>query len=596
MSQALLNQIWSHVLLQELQRLGVKQVVFAPGARSTPLILEASSMSGFSLHSHFDERALAFFALGLAKACKQKVAIIVTSGTAVANLLPAVAEASLTGESLVLLTADRPIELIDCGANQAINQMGMFTNFTSAELMLPTPSRQVPLSWLLTSVNNAIKNQTLQGGVVHINCPFAEPLFGVPALVDLSLWTQSCAQQQKRHEMVNYLNPIKAWLEQTTPYVTHWRSASKLEQSTTLATDVQQMLSQLFNKQGIIIAANLSKTEAVQVKRLAQRLGWPLLADPQSGLSGTLPYYDLWLQSTASQQRLGECDCIIQFGAQLISKPLMDWIGKQVQDKQTPYWYFSADPKRNNPMHLSQHQWVVNIENFVSSLLEWVEPNQPKTTAPLTELNKITTDYQKALRQYLNKQHSITDLHIAHQIDKLPGGCEVFLGNSLFVRLVDKLAKMKDLSTWSNRGASGIDGLIATAAGIAQHQQAPMVQFIGDVSALYDLTSLALLSKLTHPFVLVILNNDGGAIFSSLNIEPDKKIALYQQPHGLDFANAAAQFKLPYECVKNLSAYQSKLMAHLTSGTGAIVMEIRFNEGESLKQLKHCESLVHAFC
>lgn len=124
--QAVLNRIWSETILTELHRFGVKHVCIAPGSRSTPLTLEAAEQPNFSIHTHFDERGLGFMALGLAKASQEPVAVIVTSGTAVANLLPAVAEAKLTGEKLVLLTADRPVELVGCGANQAINQLGIF--------------------------------------------------------------------------------------------------------------------------------------------------------------------------------------------------------------------------------------------------------------------------------------------------------------------------------------------------------------------------------------------------------------------------------------------------------------------------------------
>lgn len=151
--QALLNRLWSRVLLEELSRLGVTQVCVAPGSRSTPLTLEANANTAFTLHTHYDERGLGFMALGLAKASQQPVAVIVTSGTAVANLLPAIAESKLTGERLVVLTADRPLELVGCGANQAIVQSGIFSSHVTASLELPSPAIHHPLSWLLTSID-----------------------------------------------------------------------------------------------------------------------------------------------------------------------------------------------------------------------------------------------------------------------------------------------------------------------------------------------------------------------------------------------------------------------------------------------------------
>ncbi len=173
--QALLNRLWSRVLLEELSRLGVTQVCVAPGSRSTPLTLEANANTAFTLHTHYDERGLGFMALGLAKASQQPVAVIVTSGTAVANLLPAIAESKLTGERLVVLTADRPLELVGCGANQAIVQSGIFSSHVTASLELPSPAIHHPLSWLLTSIDEVMARQALLGGSVHINCPFLSP-------------------------------------------------------------------------------------------------------------------------------------------------------------------------------------------------------------------------------------------------------------------------------------------------------------------------------------------------------------------------------------------------------------------------------------
>lgn len=150
--------------------------MYRPGSRSTPLTLAAAENPAFIHHTHFDERGLGHLALGLAKVSQQPVAVIVTSGTAVANLYPALIEAGLTGEKLILLTADRPPELIDCGANQAIRQAGMFSSHPSQTLSLPRPTQDIPARWLVSTIDNALA--MLHAGALHINCPFAEPLYG----------------------------------------------------------------------------------------------------------------------------------------------------------------------------------------------------------------------------------------------------------------------------------------------------------------------------------------------------------------------------------------------------------------------------------
>lgn len=175
MSVSAFNRRWAAVILEALTRHGVRHICIAPGSRSTPLTLAAAENSAFIHHTHFDERGLGHLALGLAKVSKQPVAVIVTSGTAVANLYPALIEAGLTGEKLILLTADRPPELIDCGANQAIRQPGMFASHPTHSISLPRPTGISPhVGWFLPSTTLSVR--FMRG--VHINCPFAEPLYG----------------------------------------------------------------------------------------------------------------------------------------------------------------------------------------------------------------------------------------------------------------------------------------------------------------------------------------------------------------------------------------------------------------------------------
>ncbi|PLN18907.1 2-succinyl-5-enolpyruvyl-6-hydroxy-3-cyclohexene-1-carboxylate synthase, partial [Klebsiella pneumoniae] len=156
MSVSAFNRRWAAVILEALTRHGVQHICIAPGSRSTPLTLAAAENRAFIHHTHFDERGLGHLALGLAKASRQPVAVIVTSETATANLYPALIEAGLTGEKLILLTADRPPELIDCGANQAIRQPGMFASHPAQTISLPRPSQDIPARWLVSTIDQAL--------------------------------------------------------------------------------------------------------------------------------------------------------------------------------------------------------------------------------------------------------------------------------------------------------------------------------------------------------------------------------------------------------------------------------------------------------
>lgn len=186
MSQAGLNRIWAQAILETLAQSGVKHICIAPGSRSTPLSLEALELaqrSELTVHIHFDERGLGFLALGIAKATQDPVAVIVTSGTAVANLLPSVAESGLTGEKLILLTSDRPQSLIGVGANQAIVQKGIFSSHVRKSVGLASPNRDPnqptpqALIQALSDINHALAYQHTVSGSLHINCPYPEPLY-----------------------------------------------------------------------------------------------------------------------------------------------------------------------------------------------------------------------------------------------------------------------------------------------------------------------------------------------------------------------------------------------------------------------------------
>jgi 2-succinyl-5-enolpyruvyl-6-hydroxy-3-cyclohexene-1-carboxylate synthase len=199
-----LNLLWGTLILEELSRLGVQHVCMAPGSRSTPLTLAAAKQTKLKQHLHFDERGLGFMALGLAKASQAPVAIITTSGTAVANLYPAVIEAWLTRVPLIVLSGDRPPELIDCGANQAIIQPAIFAQYAK-QLNLPTPDLSIRPEALLSLLDEAVSNQSQP---VHINCMYREPLYPSTMSADFT----------------QYLSTLGNWQHTSHPYNQYGKS------------------------------------------------------------------------------------------------------------------------------------------------------------------------------------------------------------------------------------------------------------------------------------------------------------------------------------------------------------------------------------
>ncbi|MGF1908284.1 2-succinyl-5-enolpyruvyl-6-hydroxy-3-cyclohexene-1-carboxylic-acid synthase [Vibrio kasasachensis] len=561
-NQAVLNRIWCQTLLEELTRFGVEHICLAPGSRSTPLTLEADANSKLTLHTHFDERGLGFLALGLAKASDKPVALIVTSGTAVANLLPAIAEAKLTGEKLVVLTADRPIELIGCGANQAIVQQGIYSNHVSAELQLPSPSHHVSLRWLLTSIDEVMFKQSREGSAVHINCAFPEPLYS----------------DQPKSIYQDYIDAVAKWQMAEGCY------SQQVVPSAVNTFDVNDWQ----ERNGVIIVGSVSRRQAQLAKQLAKSLGWPVLCDPQSGESSEWAHYDVWLQTQSGKSLVEKVDLVVQIGSRIVSKRFNQWLATA----DVEYHYVSPSLARNNQDHLMQMQHVCEVTTWLEQAL-----SQNVQASTSNSWASFALELSKSVRQSVDNQiktdSHLSEIALATTLVKLPTNTNVFLGNSLFVRLVDMFGQVSS-EVYSNRGASGIDGLVATAAGTARATGKPSVLYIGDTSLLYDLNSLALFTAHEVPCVIVVTNNDGGAIFDLLPVPLEQKQSLYQMPHGYEFSAAAQQFKLDYYLADSLKVYQAKLEQHLLNGKGCLIIEVQTPPEQASQQIKAVVMGLHA--
>ncbi|WP_338804943.1 2-succinyl-5-enolpyruvyl-6-hydroxy-3-cyclohexene-1-carboxylic-acid synthase [Xenorhabdus griffiniae] len=514
MSNSALNRRWAELLLEALTRHGLRHVCIAPGSRSTSLTLAAAENHKLICHTHFDERGLGYLALGLAKAGKEPIAVIVTSGTAVANLYPSLIEAGLTGERLVFLTADRPPELIDCGANQAIRQIGIFASHPAQTLALPRPTTEIPASWLVSSIDNAMSN--LKHGALHINCPFAEPLYG---------------NEMTAHQ--DWLQTLGAWWKGHEPWL------AEPEVHTTLKAvdwDIWQ------KKRGIVLAGRMSADEGKYVAQWAKEMSWPLIGDVLSQTGQPLPCTDLWLTHSRTQEILAQGQLVIQFGASLTGKRLLQW---QAKCQPEQYWIVDSSAGRLDP---ANHRG----RKFTCSVTDWLREHPAYSRAPWAEeLNLWSKSAFKCVETKLTGEFS--EAAVAHQLHQLlPEQGQLFVGNSLVVRLVDALGQLPvGYPVYSNRGASGIDGLIATAAGVQQATNKPTLTIIGDISALYDLNSLALLRHLSAPMLLIIVNNNGGQIFSLLPTPQEERQRFYCMPQDVNFDHVAAMFGLNYAAPQN---------------------------------------------
>lgn len=548
------NRSWSRVILNALLRYGVKHICIAPGSRSTPLTLEAlylQKQGQAECHSHFDERGLGFFALGLAKATQDPVAIIVTSGTAVANLYPAVIEASITHHKLIVLSADRPLELIGCGANQAIEQQHIFSHYPIASLNLPKPNSQYSASWLVGRVEQACSKQVQQGGVIHINAPFAEPLYEADE--------ESIGQDP-------WLLAIQSWLNK--PQV-KWYDQQATQQDVLMHENWDYWRT----KRGVIVVGKLPLEQGMGLKLWAETLGWCLISDVQSGVDASLPYADIWLSNKTVEQRLLQADIVIQFGSQIVSKRVNQFLSAFKGE----FWLVEETTDYLNTYAHQQTRFVAKAHHFTR-----VHPplrQKPWLLEPLALSQFCETFIEQQVGGNLN------EASLAHHIERvLPANGNLFIGNSLFVRLVDALCKLPEgYPIYTNRGASGIDGLIATLAGIAKGSGQPTVAVIGDISALHDLNSVSLLRQISQPTILFVINNNGGAIFDMLPVDQKAKDKFYRLSHNLEFSQIATMFGLEYLRPYTWADLGTKLkQAYARRGVTIVEIKVNDQEGSSL--------------
>jgi len=549
MSTSVFNRRWAALLLETLVRHGVRHVCIAPGSRSTPLTLAAAANRAFVCHTHFDERGLGHLALGLAKATREPVAVIVTSGTAAANLYPALIEAGLTGERLVFLTADRPPELINCGANQAIRQNGLYSSHPTLNIDLPRPSPDIPARWLVSTLDSAMAR--LRQGALHINCPFAEPLYGG----DEQLYEQWSA------ELGDWWQDTHPWLREMDPHQVikqpdwfFWRQ-----------------------KRGVIIAGRMGAEEGVQLAEWAGMLGWPLIGDALSQTGQPLPCADLWLANPQARDLLASAQLVVQFGSSLTGKRLLQW---QERCQPEEFWLIDDLPGRLDPAH---HRG----RRIRSTVGEWLDLHPAQPRSPWAgDLSALADDALDGTSQYLVNRFG--EAQLAHRLPELlPENGQLFLGNSLIVRLIDALTQLPaGYPVFSNRGASGIDGLISTAAGVQRATAKPTLAVVGDLSALYDLNALALLRQCSAPTVLIVVNNNGGQIFSLLPTPELERQRFYCMPQDVEFSQAAAMFQLDYACPENWGQLQQaveKAWRH----SGATLIELQVPPSDGAETLQH---------
>lgn len=526
----------------ELAAHGLRHVCISPGSRSTPLAVTFARHSSIVHSIHHDERSSAFFALGMAKTTSQPVAIITTSGTAAAELHPAIVEARYGRVPLLALTADRPPDLRGTGANQTIDQVNLYGTSAKWFQDAPLPAVTDPAHARALAARAWAEALAAPAGPVHINLPFDEPL--IP--------DEGQAKTPMDVPTTTWAAPLHA------PDEAAIRALAELVEA----------------KRGILIAGPVSDPALVaSIIDLARATGFPILADPLSGLRAgshelgqVIAHYDALTQVGFLDEQSPEV--AVRFGAVPTSKALNSWLAGHPE---VAYAVIDVtgwpDPGGTADTVLTADPAAVagNLAKLITQRTEaaWCEVWSGADRTAARALAQAPTGF--------------TELDaIATVIETVPDPATLWVASSMPIRQVDLLQgrSSRRLRLLANRGASGIDGFLSSGIGSATADNDPTYLIAGDLSALHDLTALGWAGRHGVEVTIVIVNNDGGGIFHLLPQAPLPEFEeLFGTPHGLDFAAAAELFGLRY----TRAADCDDLAALLSQApTGPHLVEVRF--------------------
>ena len=571
-----INYLWSGLIIEELRRNGIVEFCIAPGSRSTPLTLSAAGCDEVPKTIHFDERGLGFYALGISSGGKGPPALISTSGTAAANFFPAVIEASKKKVPLIILTADRPPELRKTGALQTIDQPGIFGKYVKWEFDLPAPDSQIDPEMVLTTIDQAVF-MAVSGtpGPVHLNCMFREPL----------------APEKVTGDWMKNRDSIEIWLNSNTPYTRYIGADERL--SSGHVDEIINIINRSVN--GVIVAGKLKSGESDQVKKLAEKLKWPVFPDLTSGLrfdntsDHIIHYFDQVLLSGIWDK--DKIDTVLHLGGRITSKRYYQFI-----EKAKPENYISVlnHPLRNDPLHIVSHRVKSSVSAFIEAVISGVKF---RTTGTISgRLMKSSKAAGNKIDDFFRKSDVLSEIFVARAVSMLIGrGGALFLSNSMPVRDMDMYASPinNNLLVSGNRGASGIDGIVASAAGFANAVNAPLTLIIGDLAFLHDMNSLALIKACKNQIIIIIINNNGGAIFSFLPVASyrDHFDKYFTTPHGMSFENAGKQFGIDYIKVSSKKEF-SELYSKSVENGESLIIEVAVDRGKNMELHKELQSVI----
>jgi 2-succinyl-5-enolpyruvyl-6-hydroxy-3-cyclohexene-1-carboxylate synthase len=530
------NHLWARVLVDELARAGVREMVVAPGSRSAPLVLAAAANPRFRLVVQVDERSAGFLALGIGKATGRPGAVITTSGTAAANLLPAVVEAAQSETPLLVLSADRPTHLRGADANQAIDQVHLFGRYVRLfQELAPGVISDRTLRHLRAVGSRAVAAAVGDpAGPVHLNLPFDKPLEPTPVPGDMrpGLEEEAPLALEGRREGAPFTR------------IHPRRAAPPREVVAGLADRIRK------SRRPLLVVGPVSRPSEVgpAVRGFSRGRGMPVLADPLSGArfgaapdDGVVGGYDLFLGSSGFRSEVLP-DLILRVGATSVSPALAALLDECSGVPQVVV--DGGDRWKDHPATAGEY---VPCDPAVL-FRELGDEAAGASPGPEEGWLERWRGAEEIVRKILAREAEVGAFFEGAILSEVARWCPerwpLFVSSSMPVRDLDSFALGRDepLSVFGNRGASGIDGIVSTACGVALATGRRVVAVLGDLALIHDMNGLLALREEGVRMTLVVIQNDGGGIFHLLPIrdhEPEFT-RYFATPHGLEVARVAA--------------------------------------------------------
>jgi 2-succinyl-5-enolpyruvyl-6-hydroxy-3-cyclohexene-1-carboxylate synthase len=539
------------VVVDELARRGVRHAVVAPGSRSTPVALAFVEHSKITVHVRIDERSAAYLALGIAKATGSVVPVLCTSGTATTYFHGAVMEADLARVPLLALTADRPPELHGIGANQTVEQSGLYGNAVRWSYDLPAPeahpdSIDVWRETVRTAVERCLGLQGDPAGPVHLNLALREPLIPI---ADGTGFDYDLGLDRVRQLTVTKPPP------DTAP---------------------EELAAALTGVRNAVVVVGDTVADHEPIVWWCEQVGWPLIAEPHSNArrgGSAMRAADAVLRDAAFVQA-HRPDLVVVVGRIGLSREVQDWL------QNTPHIVVSPDGGHWDVTRSARS--VLHTSTFT---FERLDPASHRADEDWQSAWLDASQHASlAIDELLDATELLTEPRVARDVARLlSAGSVLVVASSMPIRDLDLVMEPRDdITVYANRGVSGIDGFVSTAQGIAIGNDGdPTVALCGDLSLLHDSNGFIRGSKEQPDLTYVVINNDGGGIFSLLPqggaVEPAAFERLFGTPHGVDLETLAAAYGIPHR----LASSADDLADALSTYGGLRIVEIRTDRAEN---------------